>query len=166
MPENQTVQNKFKELEKKIEKKKLTDTAELIKQIATRDKLERDFKEDILTVEFNTSPETRRAIKARRPTQEEMVDIMRLSAEAALYEAAMYDTSLKPKELKDVYDKMIKIYEKLPELAASLAIDKTLDAEFWRKHISFSALQNFITELIKATQAGSTVTPEELKSFR
>ena len=147
----------FEELEKKINKKTKSDTKTIIQQIATRDKLERDYDEDILDVEFYSSPETLRLIKARRPTQEQMMTIMHLSAEAAIYEGKMDPTSLK---------KMLTIYEKLPELAAELTVDKKLDTEFWTKKVSFGTLQNFITMLIQVTQQGTGVSPEELKSFR
>jgi len=100
----------FDELKEKIDKKKTTDIQEVIKQIATRDKLERDYEEDILYVTFYSSPETKRTVLAKRPTQKEMMTIMRLSAEAAIYEGKMDNNSL---------DKMVSIYEKLPELATS-----------------------------------------------
>jgi hypothetical protein len=147
----------FEELKQKIDKKKHTDVQEVIKQIATRDRLERDYEEDILQVTFNTSPETKRAIKAKRPTQKEMMTIMRLSAEAAIYEGKMDPSSL---------DKMVSIYEKLPELASTLVVDKKLDVKFWTEKVSFATLQNFITELIKETQKGTGIQEEELKSFR
>jgi hypothetical protein len=159
MPEEQTNEppKNFDELKEKIDKKKHTDVQDIIKQIATRDKLERDYEEDILQVTFNSSPETKRTIKAKRPTQKEMITIMRLSAEAAIYEGRMDAESL---------NKMLGIYERLPELAASLVVDKKLDTKFWTEKVSFSALQNFITELIRETQKGTGIPEEEMKSFR
>jgi hypothetical protein len=159
MPEdqNKTPPKDHKELQEKIEKKKKGDIQETVKQIATRNKLERDYEEDVLTVTFFSSPETRRAIKAKRPTQKEMMTIMRLSAEAAIYEGRMDPDSL---------EKMVNIYEKLPDLAATLSLDKSLDKSFWTGKISFATLQNFITELIRETQKGTGVTDEELTSFR
>jgi len=147
----------FKELKEKIDSKKKSDTKKIIQQIATREKLERDYEEDVLEVTFFSSPETQRMIKAKRPTQKEMMVIMKLSAEAAIYEGKVDPSSL---------DKMVKIYEKLPELAATLSIDKSLDVKFWTDKVSFTTLQNFITELIKETQRGSGIDAEELKSFR
>jgi len=147
----------FEELRKKISKKDDQSTQKIIKQIATRDKLERDFKEDLLEVVFFSSPETQRMIKARRPTQSEMMTIMRLSAEAAIYEGKMDVNSL---------EKMVNIYDKLPDLAASLSIDNKLDIDFWKDGISFATLQNFITELIRETQKGTGVTQEDMESFR
>jgi hypothetical protein len=147
----------FDELKKKIDKKKKVDTQTVIKQIATREKLERDYREDILEVTFFSSPETQRMIKAKRPTQSEMMTIMRLSAEAAIYEGKMDTKSLQ---------KMVDIYDKLPELAASLSIDKALNSTFWKEKVSFATLQNFITEVIKETQKGTGVPPEEMKTFR
>ncbi len=147
----------FDDLKRKIKKKEGTDREAVIKQIATRDKLERDYQEDILSVTFESSPETKRMIKAKKPTQQEMMMIMRLSAEAAIYEGKMDNESLQ---------KMVEIYEKLPELAATLSLDASLNIEFWKEKISFSTLQSFITELIRETQRGSGVTSDELKKFR
>jgi len=147
----------FKELKKDIKSKKGQDKEEIIRQIATRDKLERDYKEDLLEVTFNSSPETKRMIKAKRPTQKQMMTIMRLSAEAAIYEGRMDTKSLQ---------KMVDIYDKLPELAAELVVDKNLNKQFWTDKISFATLQNFITEVIKETQKGTGVTADDLDSFR
>lgn len=147
----------FDELKDKIETKKKTDTVKFIKQIATRDKLERDYQEDLLEVSFYSSPETQRMIKSRRPTQKEMIMIMRLSAEAAIYEGRLDEKSL---------NKMVEIYDNLPKLAAKLSVDKKLDEKFWTESISFSTLQNFITELIKETQKGTGISQEDLKTFR
>ena len=150
-------EEEVKKLHDKIKKQKKTDTEAIIKQIATRDKLERDYKEDLLDVSFYSSPETRRMVRAKRPTQEQMMTIMRLSAEAAIYEGRMDPKSL---------SKMVDIYDRLPELASSLCIDKQLNKEFWTKKVSFATLQNFITELIAETQKGTGVTPEDMKNFR
>jgi len=147
----------FEELKNKIDKKKKGDANEVIKQIATRDKLERDYKEDLLSVTFYSSPETRRMIKAKRPTQKQMMTIMRLSAEAAIYEGRMDPDSL---------SKMVDIYDKLPELASDICVDKKLDKDFWTDGVSFATLQNFITEVIKETQKGTGVEAEDMKSFR
>ena len=158
MPEEEKGPPKsFEDLKKKIGEEKEINTQVAIKQLATRDKLERDFKEDLLEVVFYSSPETQRMIKARRPTQKEMMTIMRLSAEAAIYEGRV-----DPKSLQ----KMLEIYEELPKLANSLSSDKTLNEDFWTNKVSFATLQNFITELIKETQKGTGVTAEELKKFR
>jgi len=145
-----------KEFRKEIGKQKQVDTKKIIQQIATRDKLERDYKEDLLEVDFYSSPETKRMIKAKRPTQKEMMMIMRLSAEASIYEGKMDSQSLQ---------RMVDIYDKLPKLAASLSIDSKLDEKFWQDNVSFSTLQNFITELIRVTQQGP-MTESELQSFR
>jgi len=146
----------FEELREKVDKKKGTDKQKVIMQIATRDKLERDYKEDLLSVEFYSSPETKRMVKAKRPTQKEMMTIMRLSAEASIYEGKMDPQSLQ---------RMVDIYDKLPKLAADMTVDKTLDVEFWTNKVSFSTLQNFITDLIRVTQMGP-MSEEELESFR
>jgi len=158
MTENtkEVTKDDFKKLKEDIKKDKGTTTKDLIMQVATRDKLERDYKEDLLQVEFYSSPETKRMVKAKRPTQEEMMLIMKLSAEAAIYEGKMDANSLK---------RMVDIYDRLPDLAAKLSVDKSLDDKFWKTKVSFSTLQNFITELIRVTQQGP-ITESELKSFR
>ena len=156
MAEKNDRQKKLEEFKKEVKTKKGHDKETVIRQIATRDKLERDYKEDLLSVDFYSSPETKRMIKAKRPTQTEMMTIMRLSAEAAIYEGKMDPQSLQ---------RMVDIYDKLPKLAASLATDKHLDEVFWKTKVSFSTLQNFITELIRVTQQGP-MAEEDMESFR
>jgi hypothetical protein len=147
----------FKKLRKEIDKKKGSDKQAVIQQIATRNLLERDYKEDVLEVVFYTSPQTQRKLQARRPTQKQMILIMKLSAEAALYETRLDEKSVA---------KMTDIYAQLNKLAAELSLDEKLDAKFWAEKVSFATLQNFITELIKETQKGTGVSPEEMKNFR
>jgi len=147
----------FEDLKKEINKKKTVDKKEIIKQITTREKLERDYKEDLLSVSFYSSPETKRMIKSKRPTQSEMMTIMKLSAEATLYEGRIDEKSTQ---------KMVDIYAKLPALAATLSVDRKLDEDFWKESVSFTTLQNFITELIKETQKGSGITEEDMQTFR
>ena len=147
----------FDKLKKEIKKKKGGDQQQIIQQIATRTLLERDYQEDVLEVVFFTSPQTQRKLQARRPTQKQMIMIMKLSAEAALYESKFDDKSIA---------KMTDIYGQLNSLAADLTLDKKLDKDFWADKVSFATLQNFITELIKETQKGTGVTPDEMKNFR
>jgi len=147
----------FKKLKEDINKKKGSDQQQIIQQIATRTLLERDYQEDVLEVVFFTSPQTQRKLQARRPTQKQMIMIMKLSAEAALYESKFDDKSIA---------KMTEIYSQLNGLAADLTLDKKLDKEFWANKVSFATLQNFITELIKETQKGTGVSPDEMKNFR
>jgi hypothetical protein len=149
-------QKQMEALKQGIKQKKQTELKEAVRLIATRDKLERDYSEDILKVSFGSSSETERTIESRRPTQQEMMTIMRLSAEAALYEGKMDPTSLK---------RMVDIYEELPKMAASLSVDTNLDEKFWQTKVSFGTLQNFITEVIRVTQQG-TLTAEETENFR
>jgi hypothetical protein len=150
------LEQQAEKLKEKIDKKEQGDLQQIIKQIATREKLERDYKEDLLNVEFYSSPETRRCVKARRPTQEEMISIMRLSTEAAIYEGKMDSKSIQ---------RMLDVYDQLPIIAAKLSVDTQLNADFWKTKISFFSLQSFITELIKANQA-TPVSEAEMKSFR
>jgi hypothetical protein len=157
MTQEEKKKKRIEELKAGAKKDKEKNYAEAMKQIATRDKLERDYKEDILTVSFHTSPETSRPIQARRPNQEEMMTIMRLSAEAAIYEG---------KEDPESLIRMVDIYDKLPQLAAKLSIDKNLDKDFWKSSTSFSALQDFITEVIRVTQRGTGIDAEAIEKFR
>ena len=147
----------FKELRKKIDNKKGKDISHIVKQVATREKLERDYLEDLLEVVFFSSPETKRMVKTRRPTQTEMILIMKLSAQASILEGRTDAKSL---------EKIVEVYEELPKMAGRLAVDKKLNEDFWKNKISFTTLQNFITELIKETQKGSGVSSEDLDSFR
>jgi len=86
-----------------------------------------------------------------------MILIMKLSAEAAIYETKFDEKSV---------SKMTEIYSQLNKLAADLSLDNKLDAKFWSEMVSFATLQNFITELIKETQKGTGVTAEDMESFR
>jgi len=147
----------LKKLKEDIKGKKSSDKKEIIQQIATRSRLERDYNEDLIEVVFYSSPETKRKVLAKRPTQKQMITIMKLSAEASMYEAKLDPQSI---------SKMTDIYEKLNQLAAELTIDEKLDEVFWSEKVSFSTLQNFIMELIQATQKGSGLTSDEMDSFR
>lgn len=147
---------KFDGLKKKIKNKETVDKDEFKKQIATRDKLERDYKEDSLYVSFDSSPETRRTILARRPNQKEFLNILSLSIEAARYEGKLDPESLA---------RMKELYANLHSVAANLSVDKNLDEEFWSEYVSFSTLQNFIGELIIESQRGG-ITEDDMKSFR
>jgi len=146
--------DKIRERSKQGSEKKIQDSRALI---STRTKIEGDYDADLLKVTFDTSPETRRTILAKKPTNKEMITIMRLSAEAAKYEGNADPDSLV---------KMVEIYEKLSSIADKLSTDKNLDEEFWNEKVSFSTLQNFITQLITESQRGTGVTEEELKKFR
>jgi len=152
-----TKAERYEDLGKKSKKSSTVKKEEFVKQLATREKLERDYKEDHLYVTFNSSPETRRTILARKPNQEEFINILSLSIEASRYEGKLDEKSLA---------RMKEIYSGLHSMAASLSLDKRLDKEFWAKYVSFMTLQNFITELITESQKGSGVTEEEMKSFR
>jgi preprotein translocase subunit Sss1 len=145
-------------LKEKIKKKDSKDQVEFAKQLATRDKLERDYKEDHIYVTFNSSPETRRTILARRPTKKEFLEVLRIGLEAAKFDNLGDAKSL---------EKLNQIYSGFNKIAAKLSIDKKLDEQFWDECISFSTLQNFINELLAESQKSiGGVTEGELQSFR
>jgi len=146
--------SEIKEKSKNLKEKKTGDVHSLI---STRTKIEGDYDDDLIKVTFNTSPETRRTILAKKPTNKEMITIMKLSAQAAKYEGSADPDSLV---------KMVEIYEQLSGIADKLSLDKALDTIFWNEKVSFSTLQNFITELITESQKGTGVTESELKKFR
>lgn len=149
-------EQKVEELKGKITKQTKVDTEKVIKQIATRDKLERDYKEDILNIEFSSSPETIRLIKARRPTPKQMTAILELNAKAILLGSRTDEKSTKA---------TISIYKDLSEIAAELTIDKKLDEDFWFGSVSTTTLQNVIGEIMRVTQAGP-IKDEQLSNFR
>ena len=153
---NPTDVKSFDELKGKIKKQKTVDTSQIIQQIATRQLLERDYNEDLVDVVFETSPNVKRKIQAKKPTQKQMLMIMRLSAEAAIYETRLTD--------KKAIDKMTEIYGELNNLAAELCVDKKLDATFWSEKTSNTTLSSFVGELIRITQQGP-MTSDELESF-
>lgn len=129
---------------------------EVQKVIATRDKLERDYKEDIIKVSFSTSSETTRSVLAKRPSNKEMIQIMKLSAQASKFDE---DNDIQALE------QMVEIYDRLSEIAAKLSVDDELDEEFWNECVSNTTLQNFVTNLISESQTAG-ISREELKSFR
>lgn len=145
---------KIKEGEKKAKKE---DAVDFYKQIATRSIIERDFKEDNIVVTFETAPNIKRSVKARRPTHKEMMEITKLSIEANKYEGKGDIESL---------EKMTSIWENLGEMADKFSIDAQLDKDFWENCVSFSTLQNFITELILAVQKGTGMPEDEMQKFR
>jgi hypothetical protein len=153
-----TIDDRFKRIEALDKKDKVNKQEDFIKQLVTRDKLERDFKEDKIYVTFNSSFETRRTVLARRPTQKEFIDILSLSIQAANFEGKGDTESLL---------KLSEIYGDLPKIAANLCVDKNLNEDFWTNCVSFITLQNFISELVTASQKPlGGLTEEDMKSFR
>lgn len=151
-------EERMKAIKAKASKSKSKSTnLDFAKQLATRHKLERDYDEDKLYVSFNSSPETKRTILARKPNQEEFIKILTLTIESARYEGKMDIESL---------NKMKDICQELNILAAELSIDDKLDEEFWAKKVSFNTLQNFIAELVNEAQRGTGLTEDEMTSFR
>jgi len=150
-------EDRMKALKEKANKSSRTSPEDFVKQLATRQKLERDYEEDKLYVSFHSSPETKRTILARKPNQEEFLKILTLTIEASKFEGRMDEKSL---------EGMKRVFIDLNEMAADLSIDKSLNKEFWSKKVSFTTLQNFIGELINESQKGTGVTEEEMTTFR
>ena len=157
MTEEKNPKEQMDKLKKKIDEGKSKKDEDFARQIATRELLERDFNEDFLKVSFNTSPDTRRAVLAKKPNQEEFLKILKLSIEASNLEASNAEESNK---------RLLEVYGDLNKIAAELSVDKHLDEEFWKSKVSFETLQNFISELILSFQSGNRVPEEDLKSFR
>lgn len=148
---------RMEKLKKKVDEGKSKKDEDFARQIATRELLERDFNEDFLKVSFNTSPDTRRAVLAKKPNQEEFLKILKLSIEASNLESSSTDEANK---------RLMDVYKDLNKIAADLSVDKHLDEKFWSTKVSFETLQNFISELILSFQQGNRVSEEDLKSFR
>ena len=144
----------LKEKSKKADEKRVID---VMRNLATRDILERDFQEDTLIVVFETAPGVKRAIEARRPTHREMMDLMRLSILAGKFEGIGDAESL---------DAMNKVWKDFGKIAADLSKDPQLDQDFWENRISATALQNFISELITTAVRGTNLPNEEIEKFR
>ena len=157
MTEDKNPKNQMEKLKKKIDDGKSKKDEDFARQIATRELLERDFNEDFLKVSFNTSPDTRRAVLAKKPNQEEFLKILKLSIEASNLESSNAEESNK---------RLLEVYGDLNKIAAELSVDKHLDEEFWSSKVSFETLQNFISELILSFQSGNRVPEEDIKSFR
>ena len=162
MPEEQKKPKKPEtpeELRQMIEKKERTvDYKEMITQLATRDILEDDYKKEILDVVFQSTPGVNRKIKVKRPTAEQITEMMKLSAEAALYETRLADN---PK----IAERILGIYEKMSEIAARLCVDKQLNKEFWFKSTSGYALNSIIAEIGAIARQGP-LSEAEMKKFR
>ena len=157
MTNQEDPKSKMDKLKKEVETKKSKKDEDFARQIATRELLERDFNEDFLKVSFNTSPDTRRAILARKPNQEEFLKILKLSIEAS---------NLESSSTEDANKRIMEVYMDLNKIASELSVDESLDEEFWSKNVSFETLQNFISELILSFQQGTRVSEEDMKSFR
>lgn len=141
-----------------LKKKGKTQDIETAKtMIDIRSRIERDYREDVLEVTFNTSPQTMRTVTTKRPSLTEMVSIMSMSAVAAKYEAKTDPESL---------TKMINIYKELATVANNLSINPTLNKDFWSSKISFTTLQNYITSMIMEAQKGTGVVEKDMKKFR
>jgi len=149
-------EERMKALKDKAKKVSKVDASTFAKQLATRQLLERDYKEDKLYVTFNSSPETKRTVLSRKPNQEEFIKLLTLTIEASRYSGKMDEKSL---------TRMKEIFSDLNVMAGDLSVDKTLTPEFWGKYVSYETLQNFIAELINASQ-GSGITESDMKSFR
>lgn len=153
-----TLDERKEEFAKELKKKTKTDTKDFARQLATRERLERDFKEDKILVSFQSSPETRRTIEARKPNQKEFLKILNLSIQASKFEGKGDPESL---------EELGKIYSSLNGIAADLSLNKTLNKEFWQTSVSFSTLQNFIGELLNKSQSTTGgMTESEMSSFR
>jgi len=148
----------WKQFEEQLAKTKKKEMEDVIEKIATREKLERDFREDILKVVFETSPETKRMVLARRPTHDEMIRLIKIVAATSAYNM---DTMT-----KEEAEKLEQAYAELPKIAAKLCIDKKLNEEFWSKIATWNALQNFLNAVIAKAQEITSISPEEMKSFR
>ena len=150
-------EERWKNFKEKLAKTEAKQTEEILKQIATRNKLERDFNEDLLQITFKTSPETERTILSKRPSHDQVVEILRI-----MTSAAMIDKVEDPEKLH----KITSDYAKLPKIAAELSVDKSLDEKFWSKTASSMALQNFLNAVIAKSMEPVGLTPSEMKSFR
>lgn len=150
-------EEKLKRLKENIGEEKTNKVQKAQKLIATRDKLERDFKEDVIQVTFKTSSQTERTIEARKPTNKEQTAIMTLAAKSMKAEG-----STDPDDLEDLSE----VNSQLAHLAASLSLDKNLNEEFWDEYVSSEILSNFITSLIITVQQSSGIEPKEMEKFR
>ena len=70
-PTSSEVQKKIEEIKKKSQKT----PSSLKAQLATREKLERDYLEDIIQVTFESSPGVNRMVESRRPNNEEYIEL-------------------------------------------------------------------------------------------
>jgi len=158
---NEELQKRKDDFKKSVTKSKEVDKVDFARQIATRAKLERDYKEDLINVTYFTSPGVERTVIARRPTPEEFCEMLNLAIQATKAEKNPDDvTSL---------EELISIYQdRFPKLATKITIDKTLNEEFWKKNVSVMSLSNFINSLMNASQQMSIggVTKTEMEKFR
>jgi len=156
-PKAGITKEKWKEFQAKLAKTEAKETEEAIKQLATRNKLERDFKEDLLQITFKTSPETERTVLSRRPTHSQLVEILKI-----MTSAAMIDRINDPEKLEQITSD----YARLPKIAAELSADKSLNEKFWADTSSSMALQNFLNAVIARSMEPIGVSAKEMKSFR
>ena len=154
---NAEKKEKFDNLQKRINKQEKSDTTNVQRLIATREIIERDYKEDIIIVPFKTSTDTERAIEAYRATNDEIINILKLVAQANKFQSEGNPESLV---------KTSEIYEQLHRIAAKLCKDKAFNEEFWSKKTSNFTLQSFINAVINESSRMTGYGDEKLKSFR
>ena len=148
---------KVEEFKKEVNKDKKVSQREIIDQIATREILERDYKEDTMEIIWQSSPSSRRKIISHKPTPEQMTQLLKLQAQAIMFEN-------QPTNSKTI-ENLTGIYEEFANLAAILTTNKTLNKEFWFKKTGMQSLTSFINELMRRTIQGPL--PEsELDKFR
>ena len=152
-PTSSEVQKKIEEIKKKSQKT----PSSLKAQLATREKLERDYLEDIIQVTFESSPGVNRMVESRRPNNEEYIELLKLGMQLTRLSSTIDDSGI---------EELSNIMRRLGTIAATLTIDSKLDEEFWNKKVSSIALQNFINGLMTASQTGFGITESEFKSFR
>jgi len=147
-------EKKEKELREKSKKENKVSAKDLSKQLATREILERDYKEDIIYVKFKSSTQTERYVEALKPSNKQMSQIMTLFAKAQKFQESQDADSI---------EELNKVYLDMAKLVGALTTDKNLDSKFWNEYTSNSTLNDFVMNLVTTAQG---VTKEELDSFR
>jgi threonine synthase len=147
-------EEQLKTVKDAIKKEKASKTQSAHAALATRELLEKDYKEDTFYVEFRTASGKLYKTKATKPSNNESSKILRLAISAAKAEG-----SDDPEDLL----KIQKIQDDLAQIAGKLALDESLNEDFWANNVSSQTLINFVVGIVTSSQG---VSDEELRKFR
>ena len=158
-PKKETLKQKAKrELEAKQEKvkeNKGVSSLDYLRTIATKAVIEKDFLDNYMMVTFETAPGVERTIKTKKPTHNEMIEMIKFAIELS---AIQNSTDISKTNILGIYDRFA-------PMAADACIDKSFDVEFWN-NAPDTVLQNFVNAYITKSQGGTSIPDSELKSFR
>lgn len=151
--------------EAKKQKEEGLDKPDYMRDVATRNILEQDALATTIDVTFETTPDTERTIKAKKPSNDQLVKLLSFPMVAQNLGNVGAGGDMSDQERKNA-EKALEMYSNFAKMAADLTIDETLDEKFWGDTVPDSFLQSFIMGYIKKISSGVVIPEEEMKRFR